>query len=95
MFDIAEKLTGELNQYSKVIYVDDAFPWKELVYGKYGNQERFLLSSDAKEAELYRMYEFSDRFVVLSESEQYGSIWNYVRSGIMTPEEALELLIGA
>lgn len=94
MSDVAEKLTKELNEYSLVIYVDDEFRWKDLVYEKYGNREKVLLSSDMREFEMYRMYEFSDRFIALSESAQYGGVWNYVRNGILTPDEALELLIG-
>lgn len=42
--------------------------------------------------ELYNMYEFSDRFRVVSGNRQFGSVWNYVDAGILTEQEALEAL---
>lgn len=42
---------------------------------------------------IYHMYEFSDRFRVVSRDDQFGSIWNYVDTGIMTEQEALEALV--
>lgn len=36
---------------------------------------------------LYRMYDFSDRFSVWSDDGQYGTILNYVRSGLITWDE--------
>lgn len=94
MQDIADRLSVKLNNYSLIIYIDDAFPWKEQVYERYGKSEGVLLASDPSELELYRTYEFSDRFCVLAESGQYGSVWNYVRRGILTPGDALEAVIG-
>lgn len=43
-------------------------------------------------AELYRMYEFSDNIVLL-ECGAYPTIWNYVCSGILTKEEAVQALM--
>lgn len=41
---------------------------------------------------IYHVYEFSDRFRVVSRSGQFGSIWNYVDAGILTEQEALEAI---
>lgn len=43
--------------------------------------------------EVYRMYDFSDKVFVVSDSNQYGSIFNYVRNGIMTKQEMAEALL--
>ena len=43
---------------------------------------------------MYRMYEFSDRFRVVSRDSRFGSIWNYVDAGILTEQEALEAIAG-
>lgn len=41
--------------------------------------------------QLYTMYDFSDRFFMISEESQYGSLLNYVKTGIITNEEALQV----
>lgn len=42
---------------------------------------------------VYHMYEFSDRFRVVSRDSRFGSIWNYVDAGILTEQEALEAFV--
>ncbi len=42
---------------------------------------------------IYRMYDFSDKIMVLSNSEQYGSLLNYVKNGILTMEEMVDALL--
>ena len=42
---------------------------------------------------LYRMYEFSDKITVLSEDIQYANMINYVKAGLLTPEEMVEALL--
>ena len=52
--------------------------------------------TEEQQAELlkiYHMYEFSDRFSVVSRDSRFGSLWNYVDAGILTEQEALEVLI--
>ena len=39
--------------------------------------------------QLYSTYEFSDRIHILTDSPQYGSLLNYVRTGELSLEEAL------
>ena len=41
----------------------------------------------------YRLYDFSDKITVISESSQYGSLFNYVRNGILTPEEMVDAIL--
>ena len=44
--------------------------------------------------EVYRMYEFSDKVMLISDSVQHGSLINYVKTGIITKEEMVEALLG-
>ncbi len=42
---------------------------------------------------LYHTYEFSNKFRMLSASDNFGTIWNYVETGVLTAEEALAALL--
>lgn len=42
---------------------------------------------------LYHTYQFSDRFQVISDETMYGTIFNYVDTGILTMEEAFDALL--
>lgn len=42
---------------------------------------------------LYHTYEFSDRFRLITDTDAYGSLWNYVRTGVLTQEEAFRALL--
>lgn len=42
--------------------------------------------------QLYHMYEFSDRFSVISAESTYGSLFNLVEAGLLAMEEAAEAL---
>lgn len=48
-------------------------------------------SNDLKH--LYHTYEFSNKFMMLSLNCNFGTIWNYVKTGFLTPEEALAALL--
>ena len=41
---------------------------------------------------LFNAYEFSDRIQIISDTSLYPSIFNYVKTGIMTQDEAVEAL---
>lgn len=43
--------------------------------------------------ELYHMYDFSDRVLVISDYDQYGSLFNYVKNGILTKQEMVDALL--
>ena len=43
--------------------------------------------------DLYFLYECSDRFQVLADRGMYGSLLNYVDTGLLTVEEAAEALL--
>ena len=43
--------------------------------------------------DFYRLYDFSDKITIISESSQYGSLFNYVKNGILTPGEMAEAIL--
>ena len=43
--------------------------------------------------DIYRMYDFSDKVLVVSDSNQYGSLFNYVKTGILTKQEMVDALL--
>ena len=43
--------------------------------------------------DMYRLYDFSDKFTVISESSQFGSLFNYLKTGVLTKEEMAEALL--
>lgn len=42
---------------------------------------------------LYLTYEFSDRFAIFADNMQYGTIFHYADTGIMTEEEVVRAII--
>lgn len=42
---------------------------------------------------LYHTYEFSNKFTMLSADSNFGTIWNYVKTGILTSKEVLSALL--
>lgn len=42
----------------------------------------------------YHMYEFADNFVLLNNSQLHATIFNLVRTGVLTSEEAWQALLG-
>lgn len=43
--------------------------------------------------DLYRTYEFTDKITVISDTNQYGSIFDFYKNGILTEEEVLAALL--
>lgn len=54
---------------------------------------QITMEQQAELLKIYHMYEFSDRFRVVSRDSRFGSIWNYVDTGMLTEQEALEALV--
>ena len=94
MYEIADELNTVLESKHRIVYIADDFCWKELALEQLKGRDDIEIIENSEVLELYRMYEFSDRFIVLEESCQYGSIWNYVRKGLITAEEALACCVG-
>lgn len=42
---------------------------------------------------LYRIYEFSDRVILISKEKNYGDLFNYVNTGLISEREMLEALL--
>ena len=69
--------------------ISDMEIWQNIEYAS-----DHVLRSDMDEViEMYRMYDFSDKVFVISDSEQFGSMFNYVKSGILSKEEMVDALL--
>lgn len=63
-------------------------------FEKFGLAQQILTANEFEEIEsLYRMYEFSNRFRVISDDGMYGDIFEFVNNGLLTYEEALEAIL--
>lgn len=49
--------------------------------------------TEAELLRLYDLYEFSDRFLVLRDEKHCGTIWNYVKGGLLTSAEAVNAIL--
>lgn len=59
-----------------------------------GSRLRRISAEEMKDVlEIYRIYDFSDKVIFISDSEQYGNLFNYVNNGILTTEEMVEALL--
>lgn len=55
---------------------------------------QFITSSEMDRLmEYYLLYEFSDKIFVISDSIQYGTIFNYIETGILTNQEVAKALL--
>ena len=43
--------------------------------------------------EMYHMYDFSDKVLVISDPDQFGSVFNYVKNGILSKEEMVKAVL--
>lgn len=57
------------------------------------HHKNILFLDNEEMYQLYNTYEFSDKVKCLTESKQYGNIFNFVRNGVITLDEAIEALI--
>ena len=56
--------------------------------------EDYVLKSYMEDVlKIYRMYDFSDRILVISDSDQFGNMFNYVKNGLLSKEEMVEALL--
>jgi hypothetical protein len=60
---------------------------------KHENVQEISVDQEKEFLDLYHMYEFSDKFLVLENSDQYGSMLNYVDGGLISFSEALKSLV--
>lgn len=42
---------------------------------------------------LYKMYDFSDKVQIIADSDQHGSMFNYVKTGVLTKQEMVDALL--
>lgn len=68
--------------------------WHSLDSEKKSGHVRYISRYEMEEIlDMYRLYDFSDKFTVISESSQFGSLFNYLKTGVLTKEEMAEALL--
>ena len=84
--EIFSDLQSRKSDSIEVWHSDVHFPSSEMV--------RFVSREELDEVlELYRLYDFSDKIIILSDTEQYATLFNYIRNRIITPKEFVEVLL--
>lgn len=74
--------------------ISDVMIWhacEDLPNGRY--LKRIPLDQMSEILRMYRLYDFSGGITVISEAGNYGSLFNYVRGGILSIEEMVEALL--
>ncbi|MBQ8413425.1 MAG: hypothetical protein IJX12_07470 [Lachnospiraceae bacterium] len=105
--DIIIKIEKWLEKYERVIVFDCCNSFGEevlcdktlaLVKEK-GMEDRILIVKISSSEELerlfdiYNMYEFSSRFMLITRKSQYPSIFNYLYQGLLMEEEFIQILL--
>lgn len=63
-------------------------------FEKFGFNQQFLTLEEMEEiSQLYYMYDFSNRFSVISDNSIYGNIFDLVKNGLLSYEETLEAIL--
>ena len=91
----SEKIKEILLKKEKIIICDDGMDLPDEIEIKLNENDKLaIIKQDEREAilKLYRMYEFTNKLVVLSSGEQYPSILNYYRQGLLSVDEVIEVL---
>ncbi len=69
----------------KILVLSDG----NMAEGKHYSFRKLSCQNIEQLKKLYFMYEFSDRFQLLSQEESFGGILNFVNMGILTKEEVI------
>ena len=84
-------LAAEKNGENKILFL---LPFEDFT-GCISEQEHRCISWEdcCKLCELYFMYEFSDRFQILYRKECFGSLMNFIDTGLLTYKEITDALL--
>ncbi len=91
--DIASKLSCA---YKSLVEKNNVLILTDMQHLKEHSDRIYIISTQEAEIfrKLYETYEFSDRFAVLSPADtNYGTLLNYVKSGLLTEEEWFRTLL--
>ena len=84
-----------LDKYEKIVVADASLAKKLMPLQT--EKVKVVSTQEGQAAEildLYRTYEFSDRVIFISNDSNYGTLYNYVRAGIITEREFIEAIQG-
>ena len=69
-----------LEEFDKIILIDSRL--------------HYISESETREIlEIYYLYEFSNRIAVVAREQTFGSLWDYVATGLLTRKELVAALL--
>lgn len=89
LFAQLDGMEGVRNSTKKLLILST----ENLAEGNHYSCRRISCQEMTQLKELYLMYEFSDRFQLLTQERCFGGILNFVEAGILTKEEALRAIL--
>ena len=89
LFAQLDGMEGVRNSTKKLLILST----ENLAEGNHYSCRRISCQEMTQLKELYLMYEFSDRFQLLTQERCLGGILNFVEAGILTKEEALRAIL--
>lgn len=89
LFSQLDGMEGMRNSTKKLLILST----ENLAEGNHYSCRRISCQEMTQLKELYLMYEFSDRFQLLTQERCFGGILNFVEAGILTKEEALRAIL--
>ncbi len=102
VFDCCDNMSRHLMEYMLYSYSFNIATKKiliisELKYVRIINNEKFVEQSSKSEyltlLQLYNTYEFSNRVQIISESYMQGTLFNYLKCGILSEKDMVDVLL--
>ena len=96
---ISAELEADLEEFDRIILVDMERTDQKVLEDFYESEafkktrSRILILSEEEFLTLYRMYEFSNKVFLFSQEDSFGGLYNYVKTGILTVEEAISAFL--
>lgn len=93
-----DKLRGDINEFESVIFV--SMNQAELLQSlksnynlRFGNRKTKIvqLKNDDEIEKLYLTYNFSSKVKMIRDSLNYGTCLNYIKAGVITPEDYIDI----
>ncbi len=68
--------------------------WHNLKENNQYNSLRWITREEMDEIiDIYRLYDFSDKVMLINTTSQYGSLFNYINENLLTKDEVSEAIL--
>jgi len=95
LFDCSDmKLLKSIVQWIIECKIDDLVIWQSIEKSLTDEYVEFISKKTMCDiVSMYHMYDFSDKVLLVSNITQYGNLFNYVNTGILTKQEMVDALL--